>query len=46
MENLQLAHRCCNRQKSDKLVESKSVEKVPEVISNRALPQTFDWHSV
>lgn len=46
LENLQLAHRCCNRQKSDKLVESKSVEKVPEVISNRALPQTFDWHSV
>lgn len=46
LENLQLAHRCCNRQKSDKLVESKSVEKVPEVISNRALPHTFDWHSV
>lgn len=45
LENLQLAHRCCNRQKSDKLIETKVVEQTNEVISNRALPQTFDWHT-
>ncbi len=43
-ENLQLTHRCCNRQKSDKLLERKSVE-VQQIISNRVLPATFDWMS-
>lgn len=41
-DNLQLAHWTCNRQKSDKLIERKEVVK-REVLSNRVLPQTFDW---
>ena len=41
-DNLQLAHWTCNRQKSDKLIERKEVAK-QEVLSNRVLPQTFDW---
>lgn len=44
IDNLQLAHRCCNRQKSDKLVPNKSTEE-QTVISNRVLPATFDWLS-
>ncbi len=44
--NLQLAHRCCNRQKSDKLIEKRTFEQIPEVVSNRDLPQTFDWHTL
>ena len=43
ISNLQLAHWCCNRQKSDKLVENKTFEQKNELISNRVLPQTFDW---
>lgn len=46
ISNLQLAHRCCNRAKSDKLVEKKTFEQIPEVVSNRDLPQTFDWHTL
>lgn len=44
-ENLQLAHRCCNREKSDKLpAQGKSVvAKEDETISNRILPLTLDW---
>lgn len=41
IDNLQLAHRCCNRQKSDKLLPQK--EEAAQVISNRLLPATFDW---
>lgn len=42
LANLQLAHRCCNRAKSDKLVEKKSI--VPDkVLSNRLLPLHADW---
>lgn len=42
MENLQLAHMSCNRQKSDKLF--KNIEdKEPIVIGNRNLPQSMDW---
>lgn len=41
--NLQLAHMCCNRQKSDKLTEKQVFDTGAEVISNRMLPQTFDW---
>ena len=41
IDNLQLAHWCCNRQKSDKLKPSK--EAVSEEISNRVLPQSCDW---
>ena len=42
LDNLQLAHWTCNRQKSDKLVDTKQV-KIEETISNRVLPHTFDW---
>ena len=42
IDNLQLAHRCCNRQKSDKLIGVKTTEE-QQVISNRVLPATFDW---
>ena len=44
ISNLQLAHRCCNRQKSDKLV-AKNVQTEQQTISNRVLPATFDWYS-
>ena len=47
LANLQLAHRCCNRQKSDKLLETILSEKerreTNEVISNRVLPLHNDW---
>ncbi len=43
MDNLQLAHWTCNRQKSDKLVDRKDMSGVSEIISNRILPQTRDW---
>lgn len=47
LSNLQLAHRCCNRQKSDKLVEAKLTDeekRAPKkVLSNRILPQHNDW---
>lgn len=42
MENLQLAHWRCNRDKSDKVF--KNIEdKKPIVIGNRNLPQSLDW---
>lgn len=41
ISNLQLAHRCCNRAKSDKIVD---VHKdTNTVINNRDLPQSMDW---
>ncbi len=44
IENLQLAHWTCNRQKSDKLVERTSVSNnETEILSNRILPQSMDW---
>lgn len=46
MENLQLAHMCCNRQKSDKLVEKQILDAEVELISNRVLPQSFDWKNL
>ena len=42
MSNLQLAHRCCNRAKSDKLLGKMNVDE-QRIISNRVLPATFDW---
>lgn len=42
INNLQLAHRCCNRAKSDKLELKQNVDD-QKVISNRVLPATFDW---
>ena len=42
LENLQLAHWNCNRQKSDKLF--KNIEtKEPTILGNRNLPQSMDW---
>ena len=41
IENLQLAHWSCNRQKSDKLYKDKDTK--PKVIGNRNLPQSMDW---
>lgn len=42
IDNLQLAHWNCNRQKSDKLF--KNIEKKEQqVIGNRNLPQSMDW---
>lgn len=43
MENLQLAHWTCNRQKSDKLIVRKGTIGAEETISNRVLPQSCDW---
>lgn len=41
INNLQLAHWQCNRQKSDKLFHNNMKEK--KVIGNRNLPQLLDW---
>lgn len=44
IENLQLAHWCCNRQKSDKLIEHKGyTNQNQEILSNRILPQSINW---
>ena len=40
ISNLQLAHRCCNRQKSDKLMAEDGAQ---EEYSNRNLPWSTDW---
>lgn len=40
IENLQLAHWTCNRQKSDKLFKNHEEKKV---IGNRNLPQSINW---
>ena len=44
LSNLQLAHWCCNRQKSDKLID-RTVLKEEQTLSNRLLPHTLDWVS-
>ena len=47
ISNLQLAHMCCNRQKSDKIIEKQDFSTgIVEVISNRVLPQTYDWKNI
>lgn len=44
IDNLQLAHWTCNRQKSDKiLVEKGVITNENDVIGNRNLPQSMDW---
>lgn len=43
IENLQLTHWTCNRQKSDKVFNNKKEE--PKVLGNRNLPQSLDWAS-
>lgn len=45
MENLQLAHATCNRQKSDKLFNNKETKVEPKTIGNRNLPQSIKWAS-
>lgn len=45
LDNLQLAHWTCNRQKSDKLITSKKISDQTTVVSNRLLPQSCDWAS-
>lgn len=42
IDNLQLAHWTCNRQKSDK-IPMQSLQKREEIVSNRVLPQSMDW---
>ena len=42
IENLQLAHCICNRQKSDRLLKERDTFK-SDVISNRNLPWSTDW---
>ena len=41
IDNLQLAHWTCNRQKSDKLFVAQKEE--PKVLGNRNLPQSINW---
>ena len=43
ISNLQLAHRCCNREKSDKLMAAQETVTAPKTISNRVLPLHNDW---
>lgn len=45
IDNLQLAHRCCNREKSDKLIDRRFIDEQSTVISNRILPASFDWRT-
>ena len=40
IENLQLSHAACNRQKSDKLFKN---QEEPKVLGNRNLPQSKSW---
>lgn len=41
LDNLQLTHLCCNRQKSDKIVERQDITQ--KIINNRDLPLSRDW---
>lgn len=43
IDNLQLAHFYCNRQKSDRIEPMVSVAKKEDALPNRDLPQTMDW---
>ncbi len=45
IDNLQLAHWTCNRQKSDKIIKRQGTVESngTEVISNRILPQSTNW---
>ena len=42
LDNLQLAHWTCNRQKSDKLID-RTVKHEEQTLSNRVLPQSMEW---
>lgn len=41
IDNLQLAHWTCNREKSDKLFNQ--AREIKNTVGNRNLPQTKDW---
>lgn len=44
IQNLQLAHRCCNREKSDRLLApSERTKDEPGRITNNDLPQIIEW---
>lgn len=44
IENLQLAHLTCNLDKSDRLLrEGGQPKQEQETVSNRNLPQSYDW---
>lgn len=43
LSNLQLAHRWCNRQKSDKFFQIRKEAVDDSDVPNRDLPQHFDW---
>jgi 5-methylcytosine-specific restriction endonuclease McrA len=43
ISNLQLAHRCCNRQKSDSLLEPRKKEEDDRLIPNDELEQHCNW---
>ena len=44
IDNLQLAHWTCNRQKSDKILKDNGlVVAENKIIDNRILPQSMDW---
>jgi len=43
INNLQLAHLCCNREKSDKIFRQGGKVPSEEEIGNNNLPLTFDW---
>ena len=43
IDNLQLAHWTCNRQKADKILKRHRKVEEDETISNRILPQSCDW---
>lgn len=43
LDNLQLAHFCCNRAKSNKVRPSSAATGRNEPLSNRVLPQSMDW---
>jgi len=43
LENMQLAHWTCNRQKADKLLKRHRNAQEDETLSNRILPLSRDW---
>ena len=43
IDNLQLAHWTCNRQKSDKILKPHGKAEGEQTISNRVLPLACDW---
>lgn len=43
ISNLQLAHRCCNRQKSDSLMEPRKIDDTEKILPNDLLEQHYDW---